>query len=147
MGPPPLVAAGAFSAELPALRVATALANGLRRGGLPGSDLCPILDDDAPADDVRGRLDAVDFDTRMRQARAVIVAARRLDARTLAGSAAFEIATRARQAGVPAYAVTGENRLGSFDARILDLQTILQANDSRALTAAGKALAQLLQYP
>ena len=56
----------------------------------------------------------------------------RLDRGTLAGSPAFEIATRARQAGVPAYAVTGVNELDAFDARMLDLQVILQASDARA---------------
>jgi glycerate kinase len=89
-------------------------------------------------------LDAVDFDARMRLARAVIVGQWRLHERTLAASAAFEIATRARQAGVPAYAVTGENRLDCFDARILDLQLILEAHSTRALAAAGRRLAALI---
>ena len=60
---------------------------------------------------------------------------------TLAGSVAFEIATRARQGGVPAYAVTAENALERFDARILDLQLILQARSRDALVAAGRELA------
>ena len=80
----------------------------------------------------------------MRDARAVAIAAARLDRHTLAGSAAFEIATRARQAGVPAYAVTGENALSLFDARMLDLQVILTARDARGLAAAGRKLAQLV---
>jgi hypothetical protein len=42
---------------------------------------------------------------------------------------------------VPAYAVTGENALSLFDARILDLQVILQARDTRALRRAGEKLA------
>ena len=53
----------------------------------------------------------------------------------------FEIATRARQAGVPAYAVTGENELDAFDARMLDLQVILEARTVRGLAAAGTKLA------
>ena len=61
----------------------------------------------------------------------------------VAGSAAFEIATRARQAGVPAYAVTGENALGAFDARMLDLQLVLEARGPRGLAAAGRRLASL----
>ena len=81
----------------------------------------------------------------MHRARAVIVAAQRLREQTLTGSATFEIATRARQSGVPAYAVTGENRLDPFDARILDLQLILEADSARALVAAGRKLARLLQ--
>ena len=63
--------------------------------------------------------------------------------RTLLGSLSFEIASRARQAGVPAYAVTAENALDAFDARILDLQLILQARTGRALQAAGRTLAGL----
>ncbi len=88
-------------------------------------------------------LDEVDFDRRMRAARAVVIAVALLQERALAGSLAFEIATRARQAGVPCYAVAGENRLDPFDARILDLQAILQAADERALVAAGRRLAEL----
>ena len=68
----------------------------------------------------------------------------RLAERTLTVSPAFEIATRARQGGVPAYAVTGENLLDAFDARILDLQVILQASSARALAAAGRRLAELV---
>ena len=55
---------------------------------------------------------------------------------------AFELATRARQGGVPCYAVTAENGLDSFQARILDLQLVLQAGAPRSLRAAGSALAQ-----
>ena len=76
-------------------------------------------------------------------ARALVIALERLHERTLAGSRAFEIATRARQGGVPAYAVTAENALDAFDARILDLQLITQARSAKALTAAGRRLAEL----
>ena len=71
----------------------------------------------------------------------MIIGAARLEQRALAGSVAFEIATRARQSGVPAYAVTGDNALGSFDARMLDLQLILQARGARGLATAGRRLA------
>jgi glycerate kinase len=140
----PLIATGCFGPGLSAPRVAAAIARGLQAGGLPAPDLCPILAEDERAGDLRALLDTLDFDARMRRARALIVGEWRLLQRTLAHSAAFEIATRARQAGVPAYAVTGENRLDRFDARILDLQAILEANGPRALTAAGRALARLL---
>ena len=80
----------------------------------------------------------------MRRARAVIVADSRLAESTLRGSATFEIATRARQAGVPAYAVTGGNALDLLDARILDLQVILEAHDIRGLRNAGRKLAVLI---
>ena len=73
-----------------------------------------------------------------------MVAERSLSERSLAASATFELATRARQAGVPAYAVSADDELNSFDARMLDLQVVLQAESVRALTAAGKRLGALL---
>ncbi len=45
---------------------------------------------------------------------------------------------------MPAYAVTADNELSLFDARILDLQIILQARDTRALRRAGEKLARLV---
>jgi hypothetical protein len=80
----------------------------------------------------------------MRRARAVVLAQRRLEESTLRGSWAFEIATRARQGGVPAYAVSSENTLDPFDARILDLQVILEASSARALVTAGRKLAKVI---
>jgi glycerate kinase len=126
-----LIAVEPFGEGLSAQRAGAAIGRGLQAGDPSlGVDLCPI-DPTVPED----------FDTRMRAARAVVVSAERLDERTLLGSAVFEIATRARQAGAPAYAVTGENALSLFDARILDLQVILQAHDTRALRRAGEKLA------
>ncbi len=129
-----LIAVEPFGEGLSAARAGAALGRGLLAGDPSlGVDLCPI-EPTVPAD----------FDTRMRAARAVVVGAKRLDENTLLGSAIFEIATRARQAGVPAYAVTGENALSLFDARILDLQVILQARDTRALRKMGEKLAGLV---
>src|SRR3954454_9304961 len=54
-------------------------------------------------------LTALDFDTRMRAARAVIGGGAPLDATPLQGKIAGEIATRARQAGVPCHAIVGTN--------------------------------------
>jgi hypothetical protein len=122
-------------------QVAAAIARGLLSSGMPDPDVLAL---DGDAADVSKLLAECDFDARMRESRAVIIAVQRLREETLAGSAAFEIATRARQSGVPCYAVTAENRLDSFDARILDLQTILEAEDPRALAAAGRKLAKLL---
>jgi glycerate 2-kinase len=139
----PLIVTGAFGSRLPAARVAQALAQGLRAGGLPGPDLCPLparLEEGA----IRARLDALELDARMRRSRAVILGEWLLDERTLAQSATFELATRARQSGVPAYAVTCENRLNCFDARMLDLQLILEARGVRALTEAGRKLASVI---
>jgi len=40
--------------------------------------------------------------------------------------------------------VTGSNALDLFDARILDLQVVVEASSRRALVAAGRRLAQVL---
>jgi glycerate 2-kinase len=139
-----LIASGPFGDALSAEHVALAIAQGLRAGGAPEPDLCPISVDQGQASDVGALLEGLDFDVRMRRARAVILGERQLEEGALRGSVAFEIATRARQAGVPAYAVTGSNALDLFDARILDLQVVLQASSRRALVAAGRKLAQVL---
>jgi glycerate kinase len=89
-------------------------------------------------------LDQLDFDRRMRAARAVIVGEGRLDLGTLAGKAAGEAATRARQSGVPCFAAVGARTLDPFGARILDLQTVIEAGDAAALEAAGRRLATLI---
>jgi len=138
-----LVAAFAFSGALSARRVASAIGHGLREGGLQESDLCPMDPEGEDPARLRELLATLDFDARMRRARGVVLAAGRLQERTLIGSPTFEIASRARQAGVPAYAITGENALDPFDARILDLQTILEASNARALRAAARKLARL----
>jgi len=162
-----LVVSGAFGPGLDAERVVGAIARGLQAGGRPEPDLCPLpptpanawprraLAGEQPASpssvdaewepgDVRELLDSLRFDARMRASRAVIVGTQRLHERTLAGSVTFELATRARQGGVPAYAVTGENALDAFDARMLDLQLIVQATGARALAAAGRRLASVV---
>ncbi len=139
-----LIACGPFGPGLPAPDVAAAIARGVQAGGLPEPDVCPLPRASGDGEEVRGLLEALDFDARMRRARAVVVGAERLEERTLAGSVTFEIATRARQGGVPAYAVTGEDALEPFDARILDLQVVLQARSRRALVAAGRKLAGLV---
>lgn len=139
-----LIVSGSFDSALNASQVVAAIGRGLQAGGRPEPDACPLELAREASEDVQGLLEAVDFDARMRASRAVIVGARRLHERTLAGSVTFEIATRARQGGVPAYAVTGENALDAFDARILDLQLILEAHTMRALAAAGRKLAKVM---
>ena len=51
------------------------------------------------------------------------------------------MSTRARRGSVPAYAIVGSDALCPFDARVLDLQVILEASDvaalERAVSAAG----------
>jgi hypothetical protein len=100
---------------------ADALARGLIAGGLPEPDVY--------ADPADG-LDAT-FDARMRAAFAVVVGEPVLDRASLRGPL-FEIATRARQAGVPCHAVVGEDRIDPFAKRILDLQYILTGDLEQA---------------
>ncbi|MFL5824807.1 MAG: glycerate kinase [Solirubrobacteraceae bacterium] len=89
-------------------------------------------------------LDHLDFDARMRDARAVVAGEGRLDEQSLAGKALSEVATRARQRGVPCHAIVGRNELDSFGLRILDLQVVLQAGDPAAIAAAAEQLAAML---
>jgi glycerate kinase len=89
-------------------------------------------------------LDAAQFDRRMRAARAVVTGEGKLDEQSLVGKAVSEVATRARQAGVPCFAVVGSDGLGPFDRRILDLQAVLEAGNPRQLRAAGRELAKLI---
>ncbi len=89
-------------------------------------------------------LDAVEFDRRLHTARAVVTGEGRLDQQSLAGKLISEIATRARQAGVPCHAVVGSRELDAFGARVLDLQAILEAGTVAELEAAGRELAGLL---
>lgn len=89
-------------------------------------------------------LAALDVDVRMRAARAVIVGEGRLDRTSLQGKVTAELATRARQGGIPCAAVTGANALPAFEQRILDLQVVLEAGDLAALEAAGRELTELM---
>jgi len=138
-----LIASGAFGERLPATAVAGAIARGVRAAGRPDPDVCPIELAHETPEEIRRELDRLDFDARMRSARAVVIACERLEERTLAGSVAFELATRARQGGVPSYGVSAHDELDPFDARILDLQAILRARTARGLTAAGRTLGGL----
>jgi glycerate kinase len=139
-----LLACEPFRTGASAERVGDAVAAGLRAGGVEGVDVLPLPAARAGAGPPHTGLDAVGFDARMRAVRAVVIAADRLSPHTLAGSAPFEVATRARQGGVPAYAIARANELGSFEARMLDLQVVLQAAGPRALANAGRKLAAIL---
>lgn len=107
---------------------ADALARGLIAGGLPEPDVYDVTDG---LDDT--------FDARMRAAFAVVVGEPLLDRETLRG-VTFEVATRARQSGVPCHAVAGRDELDVFAKRILDLQYVLTGD----LEAAGAWLATQL---
>jgi glycerate kinase len=89
-------------------------------------------------------LNALDVDRRLRASRAVIVGEGRIDATTLDGKAAAEVSTRARQIGVPAHAIVAVNAIDPFDARILDLQTIVEAHDVVEIERAANLLAARL---
>ncbi len=149
-----LAAAGAQDTDTEAL-----LANLDDHGGLRGAALvvlCDVRDPGAPATalrDERGArlvagvafvLEALDFDERMRAAHALVVGEGRLGRATLLGRVAGEMATRARQSGVPCHAVAGTNGIDRFDARILDLQAILEARTVAQLEEAGETLAEYL---
>ncbi|MBV9000494.1 MAG: glycerate kinase [Solirubrobacterales bacterium] len=89
-------------------------------------------------------LDAIDFDRRMRAARAVVTGEGKLDQQSLAGKAVSEISTRARQAGVPCHAIVGRRELDSFGVRVLDLQAVFEAGTPQEIRAAARRLADVL---
>lgn len=126
-----LIAASDVAGTVDADTAAAAIAAGLEAAGWP-AEILPV----ASRDD----LDAAGFDGRMRAARSVVVATAALTAADLRGGLAGEIATRARQAGVPCHAIVARNELDPFGARILDLQAVLEAATPPALEAAGRRL-------
>jgi glycerate kinase len=89
-------------------------------------------------------LDAVSFDSRLRAARAVVTGEGKLDQQSLAGKLVSEIATRARQTGVPCHAIVGTRELDSFGQRMLDLQAVLEASTPAEIEAAARRLAELI---
>jgi hypothetical protein len=139
-----LVLSEDFADGLAADGVGAALARGLRSDATLDCDLCPLSAGACAPAQIAHLFDEHDFDRRLRAARCVVIATAQLADDTLAGSIAFEAATRARQRGVPAYAVTARDRLDPFEARIVDLQVVLEAGSTRALSAAGRKLAALV---
>ncbi|HWE10533.1 MAG TPA: glycerate kinase [Solirubrobacteraceae bacterium] len=89
-------------------------------------------------------LDAAGFDARMRAARAVVTGEGKLDEQSLVGKVVSEVATRARQAGVPCHAIVGTRELDAMGARILDLDHVLEATTLEEIESAGRALAALM---
>jgi glycerate kinase len=86
-------------------------------------------------------LDALGFDELMRRAAFVVTGEGALDETTLAGKAVAEVATRCRQSGVWCHAVVGRDELDLFGRRVLDLASVREARDPRALRRAGQELA------
>jgi glycerate 2-kinase len=89
-------------------------------------------------------LDEVGFDARMRSSRAVVTGEGKLDMQSLVGKVVSEVATRARQSGVPCHAIVGTRDLDAMGARILDLDRVIAATTLAELEAAGSALAEVL---
>jgi glycerate kinase len=89
--------------------------------------------------------DAVPAVTEIRAARAVIVGTGLLDRAAVISSPLSEIATTARQSGVPCHAVVGSNQLDPFDTRILDLQFVIEATTRVQIEAAGAEIGTAMQ--
>jgi glycerate kinase len=89
-------------------------------------------------------LDHLDFDSRTRASRAVVTGEGCLDAQSLAGKAISEVATRARQAGVPCHAIVGRRELDSFGIRILDLQVVAEAGTLARIRRAAERMGEEL---
>jgi glycerate kinase len=136
-----LVVSESLSARLSAGATTRALARGLEQGGLPAPDLLALPNARPAGEELAEFLDDERFPERLDASRALVIVAARLPEHALQASPAFELATRARQRGVPAYAVGAESTLDSFEARILDLQLVLQAASPQALARAGRTLA------
>src|SRR3954469_23414424 len=89
-------------------------------------------------------LDALDFDERMRAARAVVTGEGKLDEQTLQGKLVGEIGTRARQSGVPLHAIVGTDALDAFGKRMIDLQMVQEATTLEEIEQAGERLGTAL---
>jgi glycerate kinase len=140
-----LIAPDRYSGRLTAARAAAAIAAGLAAGGWE-RDVCPLGDDSGP-DGWRSAMRAAHFDERLDAVRAVVTGAATLDRAALVGSLVAEVATSARQAGVPCYAVVGRNSLSAFEQRILDLDAVMVASDPAGLERAGRELGTMLWPP
>lgn len=89
-------------------------------------------------------LDRIGFNARMQASRAVITGEGCLDHQTLLGKAVGEVATRARQSGVPCHAIVGRREMSEFEARILDFESVSQAGTARAIAAVSERLEAVL---
>ncbi len=130
-----------FGAALGAPAAARWLARGLQEGGLSEPDVLALPGGLRVGPALQELLEREHLARRLDSARALLIATARLDGELLQETPAFELATRARQGGVPCYAVTARNGLDSFQQRILDLQLVLAAGAPRSLRAAGHTLA------
>jgi hypothetical protein len=135
-----------FSPQLDAPRVASAIARGLRAAGPYDVHVHPREDPETPP---RTRASASEREAlweglALHAARALVIADPDLCGEGPPRRASFELATRARQGGVPAHAVSAVRAPDLFEARMLDLQVVLHARTERSLEEAGAQLAQLI---
>ena len=107
----------------------------------PPADAPPSKDRRVLVPDARFVLDALDFNARMLAARAVITGGAALRPHGLRGTLISEVATRARQSGVPCFAIVGRNEVDAFGARLLDFEVIVQAGSAKTIERAAQALA------
>jgi glycerate 2-kinase len=89
-------------------------------------------------------LDALGFDARLREAGAVVTGEGRLDEQTLQGKVVGEVATRARQRGVPCHAIVGGSELDRFGRRLLDIDSVTEATTLEAIEEAALVLGDRL---
>jgi hypothetical protein len=142
-----LIVATPFPGRLSGTRVAAALALGLEtavhrwRVERWAFEAQATGLDPARAD---GALGAGPFAPRLHAARALVLADPDLYGHAVPGNASFELATAARQRGVPAYAVTATRTDNLFSARVMDLQAVVCARSESELEAAGQQLATLI---
>jgi len=87
-------------------------------------------------------LDALGVDRRLRQAQAVITGEGRLDAQTAEGKLVAELARRAAAAGIPAYALVGQDATTPAQRTALGLAAAIEAGTPAALEAAAARLAE-----
>jgi hypothetical protein len=143
-----IVVAERFSPQLSAARVAAAIARGLRAAGLGEVESVAREDAAIPATEpsaARGRAALGPPGPQdLRDVRALVLADPELCNGRPPREATFELATRARQGGVPAYAVCAVREPDLFEARVLDLQVVLSARGLRSLESAAARLAKLL---
>ena len=126
----PVVIDGELSApRLDGAAASAALAEGLASGGAQAQTASP-------------RLEAAEVP--LQEARALVVLAPRLERAARPGTRFFELATRARQGGVPAFALVADIDGEPFTARILDLQRVYRVRTAAEAREAGARIAALL---
>jgi hypothetical protein len=135
-----------FAEQLSAPHVAATIARGLRAAGTYEVRAYPREDPETPP---RARASASEREAlwerlALQEARALVIADPELCGEGPPRGASFELATRARQGGVPAHAISAVRSPDLFTARMLDLQVVLQARGERSLEEAGARLAELI---